>query len=582
MTTQLLPIEQNTDLVTYSIEVNGEPLPRHHPLLALEVVKETNRVPYAYLYFSDGDASTGEWELSSEEYFAPGNEISILVGYHSENEIIFSGIVVSQSLRVRSSRLELQVICKDKSVTMTTTKKSRHFIDSTDSDAVNEILGDYEIQVGDIASTNITHTDLIQFDTSDWDFIVMRMESNGLVCIADETGFSTIVPSLDAAPIATIQFGNNVIEFDAVIDARKQLGSVISQAWNPADQDYAEAESAEPSWTTNGNLSSTDLAAAVGAQQQSMKHSGAVNADELQAWSDAALLRSRMAFVRGRVRVKGFSQCKPGAVLELNGFGERFNGSVWVSAVRHEVCQGNWTSDIEFGLSEEWHAQRYQASALPANGLLAAVTGLHTGVVTALEGDPISESRIRVKIPAINLDGEGVWARVATLDAGASRGSFFLPEIDDEVLVGFLNDDPRYPVVLGMLHSSAHTPPEDASDDNHIKGFYSRSGMRIRFDDDTTKLEIDTPAGHVITLDDDSGEVSLTDSNNNKIVMSSSGITLESANDLILKATGKVTVESQANLELKAGAQWKAEGTAGAEISSSGITVVKGSLVQIN
>lgn len=562
--------------------MNGQPLPQHFPLYAIEILYETNRVPGASIFFADGDPSTGEWALSSEAYFVPGNEITISAGYHSENELIFSGIVVNQALRVRQNRLELQITCKDKVIVMTTNKKSRHFIDSTDSDAVNEILGENEIPVGQLTTTDITHIDLVQFECSDWDFIVMRMEANGLVCIPDETGFNTVKPDMDSDPVATITLGFNVIEFDGNIDARRQLGSVSSIAWDPATQDQAGSESNNPSWTTPGNFSPEDLASAVGAGTQVMKHSGAVTAEELQSWSDAMILRSRMSFVRGRVQIKGFSGVKPGTVLNLDGFGDRFNGPVWVSAVRHEISQGNWITDIEFGLTEKWHADRYQISTLPANGLLPAVSGLHTGIVTALEGDPLSEVRIRIKIPAINLDGEGVWARISTLDAGSSRGSFFLPEIDDEVLVGFLNDDPRHPVVLGMLHSSAHAPPEEASDANPVKGFYSSSGMRIRFDDEGTILTLDTPGGHIITLDDDAGELNLTDSNGNKITLSSSGISLVSAGDLVLKASGNVTIDGQANIELKAGAQWKAEGSAGVEINSSGITVVKGSLVQIN
>jgi Rhs element Vgr protein len=582
MTTRLLPIEQNTDLITYSIQVNGAPLPAHFPLHAIEAFYETNKIPLACVYFSDGDAATGEWTLSSEEYFVPGNEITVLAGYHGEEEPIFSGIVVGQSLRVRNARFELKVTCKDKAVALTTVKKSRHFVEMTDSDALAEIVADYELQVGEIATTTVTHTDLVQYDACDWDFIVMRSEANGLVCIADDKGLNVVKPSMDSAAIATIQFGTNVIEFDGDIDARRQIGSVSAQSWDPAAQGYALADSSDSGWKVNGNLDATELAASVGADTQKLQHGGAVPVEELQQWSNASLLRSRMAFVRGRVRVQGFSTVKPGTVIELDGFGDRFNGPVWVSAVRHEVGQGNWLSDIEFGLSEEWHARRYQASALPANGLLAAVSGLHIAVVTALAGDPLNESRIRVKIPSVQLEGEGLWARVSTLDAGSSRGSSFLPEIDDEVLVGFLNDDPRHPVVLGMLHSSSHAPPQEASDENHIKGFYSRSGMRLLFDDESSILTLDTPAGHIVTMDDEAGEVSLTDSNNNKILMDSSGITIESAGDLILKASGNVTAEGQTNLELKAGAQFTAEGSAGVEVNSSAITVIKGSLVQIN
>jgi Rhs element Vgr protein len=582
MTTRLLPVSGQTDLVTFTIEVGGKPLPHSIPVYSIEVIREANRVPTARICFSDGNAASQEWPLSSEGYFVPGNEVRILAGYHGDEEQIFSGIMTSQALRVRERRLELQVLCKDRTVALTTTRKSRHFTDITDSDAVARILEEYEIPAGDIGSTSATHTDLVQYDATDWDFIIMRMEANGLICLADDEGLHAIAPSTDGEPAATLQFGANVIEFDADIDARRQYGAVSAQAWDAAAQDFSSADGVDPSWTTAGNMASADMASAVGADTQIMRHGAGLGPDELQSWSDAMLLRSRMAFVRGRARVQGLAAIAPNTIVELAGFGDRFNGPVWVGAVRHEVGLGSWLTDIEFGMPEETHAQRYPASALPAGGLLPAVSGLHTGIVTALEGDPAGEARIRVKVPSVDLQGEGVWARVATLDAGSSRGTTFLPEIDDEVVVGFFNDDPRHPVVLGMVHSSAHAPPEEASDDNDLKGFYSRSGMRILFDDKDTILTIDTPKGQTVLLDDKAKKVTCSDSHGNKLVMSSSGISIESASDLVLKASGNVKIEGQTNLELKAGAQWKAEGNAGAEINSSAVTVVKGSLVQIN
>jgi uncharacterized protein involved in type VI secretion and phage assembly len=207
---------------------------------------------------------------------------------------------------------------------------------------------------------------------------------------------------------------------------------------------------------------------------------------------------------------------------------------------------------------------------------------LHIGVVTALESDPDGEGRIRVKVPSVDMDGEGIWARVSTLDAGGSRGSFFLPEIDDEVIVGFLDDDPRYPIVLGMLNSSAKAAPLTAADDNHEKGFITRSGMRILFNDDKKTLTIDTPGGNMIVMDEDAKEIKLEDLNGNKIVLSPDGITIESAKDLVMKASGSVKLESSTGFEAKAGTQFKAEGSAGMEISSGANTVIKGAIVQIN
>ncbi len=157
----------------------------------------------------------------------------------------------------------------------------------------------------------------------------------------------------------------------------------------------------------------------------------------------------------------------------------------------------------------------------------------------------------------------------------------FRPEIDDEVVVGFLNNDPRHPVVLGHLHSSALPAPIEPKDDNHEKGLVTRSKMRLHFDDDKKIMTLETPIGKTIVLDEDAQNIVVKDDNGNKITLDADGVKIESAKDIVLKATGDVKVEG-VNLQFKAQAQFKAEGGAGTELSSSAITTVKGSLVKIN
>ena len=149
------------------------------------------------------------------------------------------------------------------------------------------------------------------------------------------------------------------------------------------------------------------------------------------------------------------------------------------------------------------------------------------------------------------------------------------------MIIGFVNDDPRDPVVLGMLNSSAKPAPVEAADDNHEKGFVTRSEMKLMFNDDKKSITIETPAGKSIVIDEDAGTIVIEDENSNKMELSSDGIVIDSSKDLILKAAGDVTIEG-VNVSAKANAQFKAEGSAGAEMSTSAAAVVKGSVVQIN
>ena len=213
---------------------------------------------------------------------------------------------------------------------------------------------------------------------------------------------------------------------------------------------------------------------------------------------------------------------------------------------------------------------------------MAAVNGLQVGIVTQLEADPDGEDRILVRFPIVDNEGQGIWARVATLDAGENRGSFFRPEIDDEVIVGFINGNPKDAIVLGMMNSSAKPAPITASDDNHEKGFVTRSEMKVIFNDDDISMTLETPNGNKMVISDADGGIKLEDENGNFIEMNSEGITIESATAINYKSGTDTTIESGTNLDIKAGTQLKAEGAAGAEVSTGAIAILKGSLVQIN
>ncbi|UFH55820.1 phage baseplate assembly protein V [Spirosoma sp. KNUC1025] len=205
--------------------------------------------------------------------------------------------------------------------------------------------------------------------------------------------------------------------------------------------------------------------------------------------------------------------------------------------------------------------------------ITAPVQGLQIGVVTDLE-DPAGEERIRVRLPMVNAADDGAWMRMVSLDAGNNRGWVIRPELGDEVIVGFLNNDPRHGVVLGMVHSSKHAAPIPASNDNHQKGFVSRSELKVLFDDEKKIITISTPGGHQFVMSDDETSITLQDSNGNKLVMDSNGITVESIKDLKMKAA--------MNANLEGGVQTKVSGGAGAELSSGANTAVKGAIVQLN
>ena len=549
--------------------------------MAVTVTNEVNRISSARLVYLDGDAAAGDFTLSNAATFLPGREIEVLAGDVDAPETMFKGVVIRQNLKLREySAPQLVVECRHKAFALTIGPKNAYFFDQKDSDIISSLLQNAALEA-DVEMTTVTHRHQVQYNCSDWDFLLMRAEANGRLVITATDTVLVQAPRIGAAPICRLQFGATILEMDARIDARRQYSAVTAASWDAAEQEVIEKEAADPGISSPGNLGSQELAAVAGLDHYHLQHA-AVTGDEAQTWADAQWLKSQMSRVNGRVKCEGIASIKPGDTVTLGGIGERFSGDVFVTAVRHDfdLVQG-WKTHLQYGNLDSWLGEQQPVSAPKAAALLPGVNGLQIGVVTGNE-DPLGEYRVRVRMPLVDPQGDGNWARIASLDAGDGRGFFFRPEIGDEVLLGFLNDDPRQAVVLGMLHSSAKPAPLQGSDDNHEKLYQSRSGMKISFNDDTKVMRLETPAGNSVTLNEEGSGITIVDQNGNKLEMTPAGILIESSAALTLKAAAGLNLSASGTMIVSASGQMRLEGTTGAEVSSSGVTSIRGSLVQLN
>jgi len=171
---------------------------------------------------------------------------------------------------------------------------------------------------------------------------------------------------------------------------------------------------------------------------------------------------------------------------------------------------------------------------------MATLEGVYSASVTD-NHDPEGLGRVRVRVSALDnvIGARGVWARVATLMAGRNRGTLFLPDVGDEVLVAFEAGDQRAPYVLGALWNAKSPPPAEASDAATVKLIRSRTGVTIRIRDDNTtgSLVIETPGGQRITLQDGPAAVRVEDANGNVVTMETSGVTVTASATVTLNAS---------------------------------------------
>lgn len=563
------------------MRIDGETLGRSEHLLALTLVSRLDHIASARLVYQDGSASAGGFALSSSDLLVPGKTISISAGPAHASEPLFSGVIVRHSLKLRDrSAPQLIIEARHGAVVMSVERNSRVFTDQTDADVIETLFADAGVDA-EVYATEVSHRQLVQYQCSDWHFCLARARLNARHLMTRSDGIRVAAIEAAGEARADLVFGATLLEADLRLDARTQFAGSSALAWDAASQALDEQEAADPGLDQPGNLGPAALAEVVGLDKTRRRHPQ-LAADEALQWAAAVWTQASANRVQGRVKCEGIGTVQVGDLVNLDGVGERFNGLAFVTGVRHQfdTLQG-WKTHLQFGGIEPLEDLVPAMSAPPAAALLPAIGGLHIGVVVSND-DPDGEFRVRVRLPLIDSDDEGTWARVACLDAGAERGTFFRPEVDDEVVLGFLNDDPRAPVVLGMLNSSARPAPLAGSDDNHEKVIQTRSGLQWHINDDTVAMTLQTPAGNRLLLSDDQQAIVLEDQHGNSITLDADGIHLDSSQAITLAAATDLEATPGAALKVAAGSELKLEGGASAELSSAGQTVIKGGIVQIN
>jgi Rhs element Vgr protein len=591
MTSRIIPQNSVYDVATFTLLSDGKDITNQYAVLSLSVNREVNRIPSARIVLRDGVAAEETFAASNSNDLIPGKELEIALGYDGNNKTVFWGIVIKHGLKLDPNGDSVLIVdCKDRAVGLTIGRRSRYFKDVKDSEAIATILKDYSGISPKVEETRVEHREIVQHYSTDWDFILSRAEMNGQVVLVEDGIMKVQTPTTSGSPLITLTYGANILEIETEMDARHQYHAVNAKSWNYADHTLLKADGKEPSVNLQGNLSGKKLAQVTGGRELELRHGGLVNTQELQEWANAQMLKSRLSKIQGRIKTKGYRDAKPDALVELAGMGNRFNGMAYVSGVRHELVGGSWQTHLQIGLNPQWFYREEGIVECPASGLLPGVNGLQIGVAVQLQDDPTKEFRVLVKSPIMGDKGnDSIWARIATLDAGNNRGSFFRPEIGDEVVLGFINDDPRHAVILGMLNSSKSPAVLNVKDTNHEKGLITRSGMKVWFDDEKKTMMLETPGGNKVVLSDEDKGITLTDQNKNIVTLNDKGISLKSPKDIVLEATGKLTLKANQdatlegiNVNVKAQSQFKAQGNSGAEVSTSAIAVLKGSLVQIN
>ena len=538
-------------LATPTVLSEGQVMDPTFRLLSLEVQREIQRIPWAELRLIDGDVAAKKFPVTDSDFFAPGKEIELKLRYEGkggEDVTVFKGVVVRKTVETHSAGATLVVGLKDPAVKLTGSRHSAVFRDRTDHEVIADLVQGAGLEAGPmVKDTEPKHRELVQYHCTDWDFILSRAEAQGLWVLVVDGKVGLHRPDPGAAPDRVLEWGTSILGFEMDASAEHPFAAVQSVAWNPKAQTLTPPAEAKDFQSSQGAFDVDGIAERLGTASRRLSHPVPMSPEELAPWARGSLTRSRLAMLRGRIAVPGNGAFQVLQTVELDGFGAHWQGKAQITGLRHRLDGGGWRTDLQFGVDPEAFSERQKIRDAPAAGLLPAVRGPQIGVVAPHEDDPEQEFRLKVLLPGIHEEEGHVWARLAVPDAGPARGFWGRPQPGDEVVLGFLSDDPRHPVILGSLYSSKNAPPKvlsGADGKDRVLGLVTPKGTALTFTDaDQAKVELSTKAGKRILVDDREGKLEVADEHGSSILLTRDGVVIKSAKDLKIEAPGQVTIQ---------------------------------------
>lgn len=520
----------------------GKEIPTN--IISLDIIKMVNKIPYAQVVLCEGGSTDKTAvDLSNEDCFKPGEELEITLS-HKEEESTFKGIVIKHNIRKTNANTYLTIDIKDSSLKLSLLRQSAVFNNKEDKQIITDIANLKSIDV-ECNEATYTHKQIVQYYCTDWDFIVSRAEANGLVVCAENGILQIKKPgAVNASNEIT-----EIYEYEIEADMSSQYKEVESTCWDIKNVEPVVFKNTENISLENSH-NYNNLSQLMQTEKLQLVSGIYSEKEEMEAWSNAGMMKNRYSMLRGRISIEGNPKIKLADTIKIAELGEMFDCTTIVSGIRHRIDRDGWATDIQCGLSQNWFYKNDDIVEKPAAGLLPGINGLHVGIVEAFpsDGDPDKFHRIKVRIPAVHEQESVIWARLMFPYAGNGRGMFLVPEEGDEVVVGFFNDDPRHAVIIGSLYNGKTETPLEFTDVNNEKGFVTRNGIKMIFTDeqDKEKLQISTPAGNKMFLEDENG-IMIEDKNQNKTTMHDKGVTFEDKNQNKIITDDKGTIVEDTN-----------------------------------
>jgi uncharacterized protein involved in type VI secretion and phage assembly len=572
---------------TLLVEVEGSPLPADVAgLLTYAYVEDDRNLPDMFVLRFHDPAQIA----LSKGRFKVGAKVSLKVktAEPTAPQLLMSGEVTALELDLDSTGTVTQVRGMDQAHRLFRGRRVAAYPNMSVADVVRKVTQRAGLTPGTIDAVpgvgGQQNTQLSQDNVSDWEFLSRLANLVGAQILVLDGKLDFRLPQAPSGAPATtaastkdplvLEASRNLVALRASISAAEQVPEVEARGW-----DFEHKQ--ELSATATPRLADVQVdgldpvAMAKGFGSPNFLSAGAAYHSQAEVKAVAQALADQIggASVELEGVVRGNPKLRQGTAVALAGVGAPFAGKYTLTSTRHLFNeQAGYTT--AFTVSGRQERSLYGLVTSGGHGQEEHPTGGLVPAVVSDARDPLKLGRVRLTFPWLAKDFTSGWARTVQPGAGKGRGAVVLPEVGDEVLVGFAGGDLDTPYVIGGLYNGKDTPPDlsvppvdGASGEIGARAFVSRTGHRLEL--------VDSPRGDAVLLSTGDGKLLL------KLDKKSSTVELTSSGQVKITGMG-VTVDAGAGvLELK-GQQVKVTGQAAAEVTASGSVTVRGGIVRIN
>lgn len=506
---------------------------------------------------------------------APGKAVKVSARSDKDEKLIFDGEIVELEPNFYPSTQILTVRAFDRLHRLSRGQHLRSFQNVADGDLVKKLAQEVGLKAKS-APTSQVHHYVFQNNQTNLAFLRERAAALGYLLYVQGDTLYFEPPKPSGQPIA-LEWGVNLSEFRPRMTTVGQSGEVTVRGWDPASRQeiVGHARTGQGTPQVGEKQSGGDLAhEAFHVEAQSQ---GVIRPVRTQAEADTmarALLNQQTSrFIEAEGTGAGNPAVVAGCSVQVSAVGTRFSGTYFITSTTHVYAaqSGYITHFSVSGLQPSTLLSVLQPQQVGVASHPQHALGLVIGIVTD-NNDPENQGRVKVRYPALTSEHASDWARVVAVGAGNMRGIQFLPEVNDEVLVGFEMGDIHHPYIIGTLWNGKDAPP-------YTSGVAIEGGNVV-------KRAIISRTGHGILLDDsDSASgVYIADKNNTAIILDAVNkkVTIVTEGDIEVQADGNISLEAGQNLTLKAPqGQVEIQGS-GVKTESTGTVDIKGTLINLN